>query len=36
MDVDLSATQFEATNAINIELLKLSTSPPSFDIPHDE
>jgi hypothetical protein len=36
MDVDLSATQLNAANAINIQLLKLSTSPPSSDIPHDD
>jgi hypothetical protein len=36
MDVDLSVTQFAAANAIHIQLLKLSTSPPSSDIPHDD
>jgi hypothetical protein len=35
MDVDLSVTQLAAANATNIELLKLSTSSPSSDIPHD-
>jgi hypothetical protein len=36
MDVDLTATQLDAANAINIQPLKLSTSPPSSDIPHDD
>jgi hypothetical protein len=30
------ATQLAAANAINIRLLKLSTSPPSSDVPHDD
>jgi hypothetical protein len=36
MDVDLTATQLAAANSINIHVMKLSTSPLSTDIPHDD
>jgi hypothetical protein len=36
MDVDISVTQLAAANATNIQLLKLSTSPPSSDISHGD
>jgi hypothetical protein len=36
MDGVLTATQLDAANAITIQLLKLSTSPPPSDIPSDD
>jgi hypothetical protein len=36
MDVDLSAAPLAAANAINIQFLKLSISPPSSNIPHND
>jgi hypothetical protein len=36
MDVDLSVTKPAAANAINIQLRKLTTSPLSSDVPHDD
>jgi hypothetical protein len=35
MDVYLTVTQLAVANAINIQLLRLSTSSQSFDIPQD-
>jgi hypothetical protein len=36
IDVDLSVIQFAAANTIDIQLLKISTSPSSSDTPHDD